>query len=183
MEEPEERSGVTPLHMPPRVWKNWKMRGSRCCCFLQMRQVGEGGDRTEKRVQVGSVAWASLDVPKVGVSSSGLSVGLLGSKHKGGSSLNNPSVGLKLKGVVTDGGEPGDGPSSSKAKWWADTEVSPGLFGVNGLIRDCLSPSQPEFVDKSISKRPCSWARLVYDNGSNFEAKFFKLREEEDTRK
>ena len=56
------------------------------------------------------------------------------------------------------------------------------LSGVNGLIGDCLGPSQTESFDRNISKKP-SLARPVYCNGSNFEAEFFKLREKEDARK
>ncbi|WKA03705.1 hypothetical protein VitviT2T_021800 [Vitis vinifera] len=112
---------------------------------------GAGGEGTEKRVQVGSVAQVPLDPPKVRPSSSGLSMGLLGSKQAGGSSLNGPSAGLKLKGVVIDG----DGSSSSKAKWWVDVEVSLVLSRVNGLIGDSLSPSQTESFDRNISKKPC----------------------------
>ena len=134
---------------------------------------GAGGEGTEKRVQVGSMARVPLDPPKVRPSSSGLSMGLLGSKQAGG-----PSTGLKLKRVVTDG----DGLSSSKAKWRADVEVSPALSGVNGLIGDCLSPSQTESFDRNISEKPCSLAHPVYCNGSNFEAEFFKLQDKEDAK-
>lgn len=76
-----------------------------------------------------------------------------------------------------------DGPSSSKAKWWVDVEVSPSPYGVNGLIRDCLGPSQTQSFDRSVSEKPCSLAYPISCNGSNFEDEFFKFWENEDSRK
>ena len=80
--------------------------------------------------------------------------------------------------MVNDGAELGDGPSYSKAKWWADDVASPRISGTNGLLGDYLGPSQPEIVRSSL-ERPCSWARSIYGNGSNFEVEFLKLREKE----
>lgn len=85
--------------------------------------------------------------------------------------------------MVTDGDGPVDGPSSSKAKWWVDVEVSPSPSGVNGLIGDCLGSSQTQSFDRSVSEKPCSLACPISCNGSNFEAEFFKFWEKEDSQK
>ena len=97
----------------------------------------------------------------------------------GADAVASPLKGLKLKGVMNDEARPGDGLSYSKAKWWADDVASPGISEVKGLLGDCLGPPQPEIIRGSL-ERPCSWARSVYDNGKNFEAKFLKLKEKED---
>ncbi|RVW93980.1 hypothetical protein CK203_034040 [Vitis vinifera] len=148
---------------------------------------GAGGDGTGKRVQVEYRARASLDqeaglypsgpsagrlglklkspwispsVGRHGVANVGAGLGddPLSSKAQwGDKTVTSPLKGLKLKGVVIDEAEPGDGPSYSKPNWWAGDVASPGISGGNGLLGECLGPSQPESRRGSL-ERACLWA-------------------------
>ena len=170
---------------------------------------GAGGDGTGKRVQVGYGARASLDqeaglyqsgpsagrlglkikspwispsVGRHGVAIIGVGPGddpLSFKAQWGDKIVTSPLKGLKLKGVVIDEAGPGDGPSYSKPNWWADDGASPEISGSNGLLGECLGPSQPESRRGSL-ERACLWARAYYDNGRNCEAEFLKIREKED---
>ena len=170
---------------------------------------GAGGDGTGKRVQVGYGARASLDqevglyqsgpsagrlglkikspwispsIGRHGVAIIGVGPGddpLSFKAQWGDKIVTSPLKGLKLKGVVIDEVGPGDGPSYSKPNWWADDGASPEISGSNGLLGECLGPSQPESRRGSL-ERACLWAQAYYYNGRNCEAEFLKIREKED---
>ncbi|RVX05080.1 Transposon TX1 uncharacterized 149 kDa protein [Vitis vinifera] len=103
---------------------------------------GAGSEEIENRVQNGSMTRPSFDPSVAGPSSSGLAVGLVGSKRTVRPLSQSPLVGELLKGVVADGDGPKVGSSCSKGKGWAAVEACSSVL--TGTCKECNS--ELEFI-------------------------------------